>query len=189
MTTHLVKDLLGTADGKCRDQDIAAAVVRRSEDLPQFGQGLLAIPVPPVAVGAFHQHHVGFFDGFGIAQNGRVVLPQVSGEDDLALPPAFLHPDLHRAGAENVPGVAKAHPDTIGDIEDFPVLPTLHLAHHALAIRHGVQRLDAFAQLATAVLGAAFLQVGRIGQQYGRKLAAGLLRVDGSAKTPLDQQG
>ena len=188
-----VEQLLGTAHGEGRDDDVAAL----GEDIVDEGcQGLgiaLGGLVVAVAVGGLHDDIVGLGDGLGVPDDGLVHVAQVTGEDQLFGHAVFRCPDLHAGGAKQMARVGKADAHTGADLHVLTVLGDLQLAKGSLGIHKGVQGLYlgpacTFALLVLP-LGVALLNVGRVAQHDVEQLCGQTGGVDGAGEALLHQQG
>ena len=64
-------------------------MVGRRDDFGEFRNGLVASAMPSIAVGAFHEHEIRALNACRVAQDRRVVLPQVAAEYQPPLGSAF----------------------------------------------------------------------------------------------------
>ncbi len=82
-----------------------------SDDVGNFRDRCLVFAMQAIAVGAFHQHQVGFGDHGRVAQYRRAVLAEITAEDQLPADATGLYPDLDTGGTENMAGILKADAD------------------------------------------------------------------------------
>ena len=152
--------------------------------------------MPAIAVGALHDHDVSRAVAFRVAQDRRVVLPDVAAEDDARASSLLLELQPHAGGAEYVAGVAVRQGHPWKDFGRTTIRHSLELLDRLVRVHSGEQRIGKAARVSIAVFGLftavafrlALGHEGAVREQDARKVAARRGRVDRSAEPALAQQ-
>ena len=114
--------------------------------------------------------------GCGSHSTGRAGMPRSPENTSLRVRACLLHPDLGDGRAEDVAGIAQAHPDGRVRLEGLVVFRAAQLPQAGLRLRHGVERrarLSAAAPVVGALglpLGFLLLDVGRVEQHHAEQV-------------------
>ena len=152
--------------------------------------------MPAIAVGALHDHDVGRAVAFRVAQDRRVVLPDVATEDDARARTLLLELQPHAGGAEDVAGVAEGQRHAGQHLGRATVRHRLELLDRLVRVHSREQRIGkatrvsiaVFGLLAAVALRLALGHEGAVREQDAREVAARRGRVDRSAEPALAQQ-
>jgi hypothetical protein len=171
---------LRAADGKGRHDDVAALAPQRAVDrLDQLLLGRLERLVQAVAVGRFDQQHVGLLDRLRIVQHRPRRHADIAREHQLARGAALFQPHLGDGRAEDVAGIAQAHPHGRMGLEGPVVFGAAQLLQAGLRLRHGVEQAGVTQAAAPAArparqpLGFLLLDVRRIEQHHAEQVRRG----------------
>ena len=92
-----IQNLLRPADGKGRNDQIAAAIKRLLDPQSQLAHVIRTLfTVQPISVGGFDDEIIRLLHRTRIAENGLVGIAHVAGEGDLPRLPCLGQPDLDR---------------------------------------------------------------------------------------------
>ena len=174
-----VEHLLGAADGKGRDDHIAAPVHGGLDDLRQFGHVVRVHPlVIPVAVGGLHHQILGLLHGLGIPQDGLIGVAQVAGEGDLPFLAVLREPHLDAGRSQQVPHIREPDGHTVVDLDHLMIAAWDHGAQQALHILHVVNGFHRGVALPHLLAGLPFrllhLDMGTVLQHDIAQVAGGL---------------
>ncbi len=190
-----VDQLLCTADGEGGHDDLAPLLHRLADDLFQLVVGVLIIGVLAVAVGAFHDQHVGPVEKHGVIENGPVGAAQITGEDDARrLPRArVVHVEHDQGRPQHVPGVVEGQGDARRDLIGALVADADELLQAGQGVGHGVDRLQRRQVVAAALLvqigHVRLLNLGAITQHDAAQVARGRGGDDVAGEAIADEAG
>ena len=187
-----IQQLLRAADGKRRDDDVAAAVKRALDAVGKRTEIIRPFTVAAVAIGRLDEHVVRARDGLRVAQERLIHVADVAGKDDLLFHIALGEPRLDARAAEQVADVREADDDVLPDLHALPVGARAQQREHALGVLERIERLGRGASsaggLASPPLGLGHLDVRRVAQHDAAQVARRLRCVDRAAKALLIQQ-
>ena len=165
---EIVQQDLRTADGKSRDDHVAAPLHRAVHDIRQFLL-LVVFLVQAVAVGRFRDDEVGAADFFRILEDRVVRLADVAGENQLGFLPVFRHLHFHNGTAQDMARHQKFHRHARQDVERRVKFVDIEIAQRSVGVVHrkkgayfGPARPQTFA---VGELRVRFLDVGAVRQQ------------------------
>ena len=137
---------LGTFDGKCGDDDAAAALCCRGNELRQFRHRIF-FGMRAVAVRRFHHHQVGdlALRGTGMHHFSRsdfliAHAANVAGEQQSSRLTVGAERDLRHAGPENVRGANETERQIAREWNVLAHLDRLEILQRVLRFREGVKR-------------------------------------------------
>ncbi|MPN47474.1 hypothetical protein SDC9_195076 [bioreactor metagenome] len=120
-TPDKIEKLLRTPHGKGGDDHAAAAIKCRLQNIRK-GPGIVRRGIVyAVAIGGFHHDIVRFVNQGRIAQQRLICVPNIAGEDHLALFAVFVNPDFDIGGTQQMPRVGKANIDSFKKREAFVI--------------------------------------------------------------------
>ena len=178
---EVVEERLRAADGKRRDDEVAAAVHRLVDDLDERRLFVVEL-VQAVAVRRLRDDEVGAVDDRRVAQERLVRLAEVAREDELRLLVALLHVDLEDSRAEDVARIAEEDAQVVRQAQLLVIGDRRELLERVHRIVDAVERLDrliaAPPPLAVHQLRIRLLDVRRVGQHDPDEVTRRLRRVD-----------
>jgi hypothetical protein len=190
------ENILCPFDGEGGDQHVSPVEQRLPDRLFELGDTLLHGAVVPVTVGGLDHQMVRLPRILHVGHHYGPAVAQISAEDDFAFPTALFVTDLQKGRAQDMAGVAVAHPNPFGHVDSFAVLGVYRGEQpDVLHILHRVEgRRDPFflsASLSLFVEGPVLLlhQLGRIQQHHIGDLEGRTGGDDGPPKALLDQFG
>ena len=180
---EVVEERLRAADGKRRDDEVAAAVHRLVDNLDE--RRLLVVElVQAVAVRRLRDDEVGAVDDRRVAQERLVRLAKVAREDELRLLVALLHVDLEDSRAEDMARIAEEDAQVVRQAQFLVVRDGRELLERVHRIVDAVKRLNrliaAPPPLAVHQLRIRLLDVRGVGQHDPDEVTRRLRRVDRS---------
>ena len=182
---EIVEQCLRAANGKGRDDEIAAAVHRVVDDLEQCAF-LVVDLMQPVAVRRFDQYEIRPLDVRRVLDDWLVGLAEVAGEDELRVLALLVDEDFQECRAKDMAGIAENHAQMLGELEFLVVRHGREMLECLRGIIEVVERLDGFiaaaASLAVLEFRIGFLDVGGVRQHDLREVARRFRRVDRALK-------
>ena len=155
----------------------------RLEYISEFGECCVDGLVIAVAIGAFHEHDVGFAQPRGRVHEWRVPVSQVTTEDQRAALPLVVVLELHDGRTEDVTRVEQGQCEAGRDRRRRFVFEAAEQVDAGLGILPRIEWLDVRLALAGALaifpLGLFLVQVARVRQHDVTQGFAGSVRIDG----------
>ena len=137
-----IQDLLRSAHGEGRDDDVSAAVQGFLDPGRQFRHIVYPLgTVQPVTVGGFDHQIIRLLHMLRVLQDRLVGIAHISAEAELPGYPFFLQPDLNRSGAQQMAHIRHADADRFVDLDPFAVGTGAKLLQDSLGVFHGIDRL------------------------------------------------
>ena len=182
--------VLRTAHGERRNDNLAAGRLGIAENRQQFITGFVEWPVIVVAVSRFEQYDIrrGWRDR--IEQDRRVERPNVARKDNRDGSVSILHGHLNASRSQNVAGVDELDANAVGNRFHHVVIERREARQRACHVFGGIEGLprDFVSAKAAHETGIIFLlQVGRIAENDFRNLGRWRGAMNGAGITTFDQ--
>ena len=137
---HIIKHLLCTSNGECRNHQIASLRKGCIDHLGKFDCVIRRGFMVSITVGRLHDHIIRVLDKLRILDERPVVISDISGESKLHRLVIFRHPDFNGRGSEQMPRIDKANGQTLTDFNPVMILTRHKMFEHPLCIFHVVHR-------------------------------------------------